>query len=936
MYLRVHVTRYFFSRNEESAPAATKRCLRIGRFPYCASWLPTVILRAAAPILEKGISKRGGRARSSRILILRSSRPVSTRIPDPVTAVRTASVLRPSMLRNTIHKCQSIGFGSSYRRAIALIPAAIAFVVTAYTDFAPVNPGANAFLFWTPLEVAIWAVLAGAGLVIFSHAEMRAARERLSEARAAEETRRAISAIGVAASWDLDLDRLYQRISQDMRTIFDFDRFTVTNALPSGRMRIEFVSGDAHEGLPAGAILAESPGEPDGLHPEFRSNYRSRLTAAIPACNGTLTIRSHHEGCYTSVDLDLLRQTVAQISPGIANAILFQASKQQVRERTVLADIGRAATSALDTRAIIEAVDSALATLIRYDHLGVIFVDNSEDAQDAGRVVYWSNEGLNGWQTGSRVPFDTESVSKHDVVSGLRITSAGTVAVEEATGTGARKWLQAPLVVQEQLMGILVLSSENPDAIGADDSALLLNISLQIAPAIQNANLAASLKRQVDERRTIAAIGLAANHELMLEAIYNSVAQELAKVLQFDRLAITYLDPDEGRQEIAFVRGIEIEGLGVGDLISAESESARHLIDGNMNRSANSPMMKTLKDSVGLRSRVSVRIGAEPNILGLLHLNSVNENAYDAQVSEFLERVAIQITPAIRNARMIAAERELRETLDRQNQELFEANNARKNFLSTVSHELKTPLTIISGFVDLLASPNGSDDAEEQREALSIIRGNADQLDVLINDILDISKLDAGTFKINPLPFSVPGLLVDLEASFQSLLRTKAQTLRVEIGNDELWIDADRVRIAQIITNLLSNASKYSPEGTEITLRSHADNGRLHVSVTDQGVGMSEEEQQGLFTAFFRVDNETTRKVSGTGLGLVIAKSITELHEGDIRLESRPGEGTTIEFWIPRLMTKEAAEAALPQQQEFTGSRLWPDGPPEEIGLGAD
>ena len=99
---------------------------------------------------------------------------------------------------------------------------------------------------------------------------------------------------------------------------------------------------------------------------------------------------------------------------------------------------------------------------------------------------------------------------------------------------------------------------------------------------------------------------------------------------------------------------------------------------------------------------------------------------------------------------------------------------------------------------------------------------------------------------------------------------------------------------------------------------------------------MTEEEQRGLFTPFFRVDNETTRKVSGTGLGLVIAKSITELHDGEIRLESKPGEGTKIEIWLPRLMSKEAAEAALPQQEEFTGSRLWPDGPPEEMGLGAD
>ena len=150
-----------------------------------------------------------------------------------------------------------------------------------------------------------------------------------------------------------------------------------------------------------------------------------------------------------------------------------------------------------------------------------------------------------------------------------------------------------------------------------------------------------------------------------------------------------------------------------------------------------------------------------------------------------------------------------------------------------------------------------------------------------------------------PAPFSVNDLIGDLEASFQSLMRTKTQTMRVNMPEYEVWINGDRSRIEQVITNLLSNASKYSPEQTEITLSCKVDEDRLHISVADQGVGMSKEDQEKLFTAFFRVDNEATRQVAGTGLGLVIAKSITELHGGEIKLESKPGAGTTIELWIP-------------------------------------
>jgi signal transduction histidine kinase len=166
------------------------------------------------------------------------------------------------------------------------------------------------------------------------------------------------------------------------------------------------------------------------------------------------------------------------------------------------------------------------------------------------------------------------------------------------------------------------------------------------------------------------------------------------------------------------------------------------------------------------------------------------------------------------------------------------------------------------------------------------------------------------------------------------VLGLKSQTLNLHAPADETWIKGDRARISQVITNLLSNASKYSPNDTVIELRCETDGDRLQIAVTDQGIGMSEEEQEKLFTAFFRVDNETTRKVAGTGLGLLIAKSITELHDGNINLNSQPGKGTTIKISLPGIVSKEAAEAV--EQVGFTGSRLWPKNDTDELDLGAD
>ncbi|MDA0677419.1 MAG: HAMP domain-containing sensor histidine kinase, partial [Chloroflexi bacterium] len=401
----------------------------------------------------------------------------------------------------------------------------------------------------------------------------------------------------------------------------------------------------------------------------------------------------------------------------------------------------------------------------------------------------------------------------------------------------------------------------------------------------------------------------------------------------FDRMAITFVDPETNTHRIEFVSGVEVDGFRVGDVLGSLGLDERRIISTRAEWDEVSGDAVRLRDASQLASRMLSTLGTRSALLGAIVVTSNTPNVYDQHSADFLDRVANQITPAIRNARMLAAERELRETLDRQNQELFEANNARKMFLSTVSHELKTPLTIISGFVDLLADDDM--DQTERDETLSIVRRNANQLDVLINDILDISRMDAGTFKISKSSFNVNELLKDLDASFQSFIGVKAQTIQVFMPDDEIWLEADRTRIGQLVTNLLSNASKYSPDNTVIELRCEVDGDQLHVAVTDHGIGISEEAQEQLFTAFFRVDNESTRKVSGTGLGLVIAKSIVELHGGEIRLASKEDEGTTIEFWLPGLTSKEASEPAS-GPEVFTGSRLWADTAHEALAEDTD
>ncbi|NQW17049.1 MAG: HAMP domain-containing histidine kinase [Chloroflexi bacterium] len=231
--------------------------------------------------------------------------------------------------------------------------------------------------------------------------------------------------------------------------------------------------------------------------------------------------------------------------------------------------------------------------------------------------------------------------------------------------------------------------------------------------------------------------------------------------------------------------------------------------------------------------------------------------------------------------------------------ELARLNEERTRFLSNVSHELKTPLTSVLAFADVLSHDRDKTMSERQLQQLTVMRRGARRLDVLINDLLDVSRMDAGKFVIEKLEFDAKTVLDDVNESWTPILESKQQTLAMSYPKNEIWLTADKTRVIQVITNLLSNASKYSEVGSEISITIEVEQDELALAVRDRGVGLSEQALAALFTPFFRVDNVETRSESGTGLGLVIVKTIVESHGGEISVASEMGTGSTFTVKFP-------------------------------------
>jgi len=228
-----------------------------------------------------------------------------------------------------------------------------------------------------------------------------------------------------------------------------------------------------------------------------------------------------------------------------------------------------------------------------------------------------------------------------------------------------------------------------------------------------------------------------------------------------------------------------------------------------------------------------------------------------------------------------------------------EVDRMKSNLASMVTHELRSPLTCINGFVDLLLTEEIVGTlTTEQREFLTIVQNETHRMLSLTNDLLDLSHLESGTFEWARESLNLNLLIQQLIPSFQLNWETKQQTFTLHLPPQDFIVLGDANRVTQILTNLLSNAHKYTPDGGSIDLSVENIGSVVSIAITDTGIGLSMEEQSRLFTRFYRAHNTTTKSVSGTGLGLTITRMLVEMQGGEIHVSSEPGHGSTFRFTL--------------------------------------
>lgn len=261
------------------------------------------------------------------------------------------------------------------------------------------------------------------------------------------------------------------------------------------------------------------------------------------------------------------------------------------------------------------------------------------------------------------------------------------------------------------------------------------------------------------------------------------------------------------------------------------------------------------------------------------------------------------------------------ETLRRANDELTSLNQLKSDFVSTVSHELRTPLTAIKNAVDLLSTEKAPDDEMRER-FFGIAKRNVDRLKVLIEDLLDLSKLEAGKMDFEFARVDIVKLLRDIFATFESKAQDDMPRLGLEVSGELGSVWADARRIEQVVVNLMGNAIKFTPPEGRVVLSAEGRSDSVEIAVTDTGIGISEEDRERVFERFYQVGQGLTRSQRGTGLGLTIARDLVRLHGSELDLDSEPGRGSRFHFALSRYSDRIAEMAEL--EQEIWAQRIYP------------
>lgn len=600
---------------------------------------------------------------------------------------------------------------------------------------------------------------------------------------------------------------------------------------------------------------------------------------------------------YTRAQLDLLQAIADQTVGAIVRARLLQETENRARQLSTLNEITRQLTSTLEQEPLLQNILENAVAILNCE-AGTLFLMDEQTGDLIFRVTVGpvatnllgqrlpSGAGIVGRAVQLRSPVienDAQHSSSH---------SGGT---DRQTGFLSRSLLAVPMQIKDRVLGVIeVINRKDGLPFVEDDQNLLTAFAGQAAVAIENARLLALTDQELSERV----------EELQ---IMGRITRELNASLEVDRAMRTTLEWAMRRSNAE----AGLIGMIVEDNLRLMAQQGYDEIlsqDENMRVPLELPAIRSAIDSgqpdqislvsngakgilASAHTQIIVPIRREAQVIGLILLESTSDSQGNLS---FLNQLSDSAAIAIANAQLY--------------DEVQRANLAKSDFVSFVAHELKNPMTSIKGYTELLAAGSVGQINEMQTNFLSTIRANVERMSALVSDLNDNAKIEVGRLRLDYKPVDVPDVVDEVVRSTKRQVEDKKQDVELRLPSQLPQVWADRLRVGQVLTNLVSNAHKYTPEGGRILVGAEATRNQwdpegakqvVHLWVKDDGIGISIDDQAKIFQQFFRSDDAKAREAPGTGLGLHITKSLVEMQGGRIWFDSEFRKGTTFHFTVP-------------------------------------
>jgi signal transduction histidine kinase len=637
---------------------------------------------------------------------------------------------------------------------------------------------------------------------------------------------------------------------------------------------------------------------------------------------GVIAIGRTEPGLFPHTQVDLLKTFADQAVIAIENVRLFTELQASNRELTTALDTQTATSDILrvishsqtDVQPVFDAIVQSAVRLLRGysstlariagDQIELAALTSTEPAADATLRARYpqpldSDEGY-GLTIRDRAPLNIA-----DALTDLRLPETQRTS---ARVRGFRSLVLVPLLRHDEAIGALGVSRRKPGGFTEDEIALLQTFADQAVIAIENARLLIELQtrtqeltRSVEQLTALGDVGRAVSSSLDLDTVLTTIVGRAVQlsgtdggtIFEYDEAAEEFapratLNADESQSALLRATRLRRGEGAVGQM--AVTREPLQIPDIAAEGAYESRLRGALLEA-GTRAVLAIPLLHEERLVGGLVVTRRTAGDFTSEVIELLRTFATQSALAIQNAKLFRE-------IEIKGRELEVASQHKSEFLASMSHELRTPLNAIIGFSDVLLQGMFGEMSEKQTEYLHDILASGQHLLSLINDILDLSKVEAGRMELDLADFHLPAAIDDALLLMRE--RASRRGLALERHLDERLgeIRADPRKVKQVLLNLLSNAVKFTAEGGRIEVRAALVDGTLEVSVTDTGTGIAPEDQEAVFEEFRQVGKAAT-KAEGTGLGLALCRKFVELHGGRIWVQSQVGVGSTFTFAIP-------------------------------------